>query len=109
MIRGYLYRKFIEKKKRKKKKTKKNKSARKKKIKKRPKKEMHNVHENPSLFAGIIIGLLGGVLGNLFVLSSQGFMNTLSIGNEFLILAVSLGGFVVVIWFLFSLLRKSMY
>jgi uncharacterized membrane protein YeaQ/YmgE (transglycosylase-associated protein family) len=107
MLRGYLYRKLLEKKEEPAKKEKKKEKA--KKAAKKPKKELHNVHENPSLFAGIIIGLLGGVLGNVLVFSAHDVIDSISAGNSWIIFLAALGGFIVVIWFLLSVFRKSMY
>ena len=115
MLRGYLYRKLMEKKKEplkkedKPEKRQKDKKTEIRKVLKKPKKELHNVHENPSLFAGIIIGLLGGILGNLLVFSAHDIIDSISAGNNWIIFVVAFGGFIVVIWFLFSMLRKSMY
>ncbi|UCG95844.1 MAG: hypothetical protein JSV92_02235 [archaeon] len=121
MLRGYLYRKLIEERMGKKepskeekpenqpeKKQEKPKEKEKKQVKK-SKKELHNVHENPSLFAGIVIGLLGGVLGNLIVFSAQDAIDSISSGNSWVIFLAALGGFIVVLWFLLSKLRLSMY
>lgn len=76
---------------------------------KKTKKELHNVHENPSLFAGMVIGLLGGVLGNLIVFSAKDTIDSISAGNSWIIFLASLGGFIVVIWFLLSRFRQIMY